>query len=432
MNANTDAQTSGITSAVNTNTNTVVGNASSSLASTLPGLIWNYTSRTLSGFGTLVADVWSNATRTLTGAGLDSGSLATASDVSSAVSTVNSNTNTSLSTASSSLAAVINANTNSVVNSASSSLVITVPAATSVAANANWSVSMSDYSSVQTGKTYRARVQVLNNQSAPTAPFAAPAITLYDADRNVVVSGVSMTNIGTGLYEYTYSVSSGASQGVWEAIATTQVESGKTITTNDYWIVAGSPAQVIINSVSGNTPTATANLTITNEGLAGYEYHYEWCVVSSINNTCGGGDDVYHGTGAKFINPGEDWNTNLTATVTTAGSYYFKVIVYFGTESSGSSRSFTITDTAGGGSSGGGGGGGSSSTGTSSGGGVCKGADFNGDDKVNSVDFSILLSFWKTKPPFKNTCVDVNKDTKVDSVDFSILLSQWGTRGKAL
>jgi len=59
---------------------------------------------------------------------------------------------------------------------------------------------------------------------------------------------------------------------------------------------------------------------------------------------------------------------------------------------------------------------------------VCSGADFNFDKIVNSTDFSILLFFWKTKPPFKNACVDINQDSKVDSVDFSIMLYQWGSR----
>jgi hypothetical protein len=54
------------------------------------------------------------------------------------------------------------------------------------------------------------------------------------------------------------------------------------------------------------------------------------------------------------------------------------------------------------------------------------GADLNGDNKVNSVDFSIMLAFWKTSGPFKNSSVDMNGDGKVNSVDFSILLYQWG------
>lgn len=53
-------------------------------------------------------------------------------------------------------------------------------------------------------------------------------------------------------------------------------------------------------------------------------------------------------------------------------------------------------------------------------------ADFNHDGIVNSVDFSIMLFFWKIKPPFSNPYVDINKDEQVNSVDFSILLYQWG------
>lgn len=45
--------------------------------------VWGYSSRTVSSFGTLIADVWANATRTLTGGGLSSGNLATQDDVTS-------------------------------------------------------------------------------------------------------------------------------------------------------------------------------------------------------------------------------------------------------------------------------------------------------------------------------------------------------------
>lgn len=394
INANTDSKTSAVTTDVNANTNSVVASASSSLFATLPAQIWAYSSRTLSTFGALVADVatgvWENATRTLTSGALTSGTLATLSDVE---------------TATSSLAAVINA-------------------------NSDWTIVMSDFSSVQAGSTYRAKIEIRNSDSVPTTPFTTPTITLYDPLRNVTVSGVSMTAIGTGIYEYTYSVASGATQGVWESIVSTQIESGKTLTNNDYWIVAGSPAQVIINSVTATSiSNISANVTITNEGLAGYEYQYEWCVVSSADNACGGGNDSYHGTGAKFINPSEDFNTNLTATVSSVGDYYFKLIVYFGTESSGSSRTFTVASTSGGGGGGGSSGGGSGSYAVSPST-VCVGADFNHDIIVNSIDFSILLAYWKMNAPFKNTCVDINRDKVVNSIDFSILLSQWGKPGR--
>jgi hypothetical protein len=114
----------------------------------------------------------------------------------------------------------------------------------------------------------------------------------------------------------------------------------------------------------------------------------------------------------------------------TAGTYYFKLVVYFGTESSGASRVFYCIRnctswwwgwgrrwrrwT-------------SSSTSWQVGG-SCNGSDFNKDTMVNSIDFSILLYFWKTIFPFANPCVDVNLDKKVDSIDFSIMLFKWGKK----
>lgn len=389
--------------------------------------VWNAGTRSLTSYSessiatAVTSAVWSNATRELTSYGND----ITANDVWSVL--------------------ISNLTT---VNSIGKILADNVDSQVSTRASltnqqAGWSVSMSDFTTVQTGKTYRAKISVLNSQSIQTNPFSNPTISLYDASRNIIVSNIPMTNVSNGIYEYTYSVPSTADQGVWEAIVSTEVESGKTIITNDYFLVAGSPAQVIINSVSGNIPTAIANLTITNEGLAGYEYQYEWCIVSDINNVCGGGDDVYRGTGAKFINPGEDWNTNLTSTINTPGNYYYKVIVYFGTEKSGSSRTFSIASdtnnqTGGGNVSTGGGGGGSNFVNTPSSVtpikdvALCNGGDLNKDNKVNIVDFSILLSFWKTKGPYKNICVDINQDLKVNASDFSIMLSQWGGKGKPI
>ena len=292
---------------------------------------------------------------------------------------------------------------------------------------AGWTVRMSDVDRQMATKVYRAKLSVLNFESNPTAPFAVPQITIYDALRNAVVTDGSMTSIATGVYEYTYTIGSSPEQGLWESVVVTQVESGKSITTNDYWEVTSSPAQVLINNVTDLiTPEIIANVTITNEGLTGYEYQYEWCVVTDSGNPCGGGDDVYFAEAAKFINPGEDFNTNLSATVSTPGNYVFKLVVYFGLENSKASRTFTaVADDDEPPPSGGGGGGGGSITPTPT---ACNGADFNADSLVNSVDFSILLAFWKTPPPFRNPCVDVNKDSIVDSVDFSILLFQWGAK----
>lgn len=367
--------------------------------------VWNAATRTLSDYSTssVAAAVWANGARTLTSYGND----ITAQDVWDVL--------TSSLTTVGSVGSLVNTNLDVAVSTRASL----------TSQQDGWTVTMSDVDRQMATKIYRAKISILDYQSVPTNAFTTPTISLYDASRNIVVTSANMTNIGTGLYEYTYSIPLSAEQGLWESVVQTQVESGKTLTTNDYWEVTSSPAQVLINDVTDTeTPDIVANVTITNEGLAGYEYDYEWCVVTDAGNPCGGGDDIYHATAAKFINPGEDFNTNLTATVSTAGNYIFKLVVYFGNDNSKASRTFTATSASTPPSGGGGGGSGGSGTTVK----PCNGADFDGDGFVNSVDFSILLAFWQTQPPFKNSCVDINADKQVDSVDFSILLFQWGKR----
>ncbi len=175
-----------------------------------------------------------------------------------------------------------------------------------------------------------------------------------------------------------------------------------------------SPAQVLINSIIGNViPSVTANITITNEGNINTEYQYEWCVVSDINNSCGGGDDVYYSSGAKLILAGENWIVNKNATVIDPGTYYFKLVAHYGTNFSTSTQVFTAVAP----SSSGGGGGHSSSDAMS--------ADINRDGFVNSIDFSVLLYFWGKNYPYKNINVDINGDKNINSIDFSILLYHW-------
>jgi hypothetical protein len=192
----------------------------------------------------------------------------------------------------------------------------------------------------------------------------------------------------------------------------------------------GSPAQVLIQSFSDLiVPGIATAVRITNEGSAAYEYQYTWCVTDSASNECGGGDDIFSSSAAKLIQAGENFDTTLNSTVSTAGNYYFHISVAFGSDSSSANQSFTTsmasaeTPSSGGG---GGGGGSSSAPTTQIPSGLSIGADLNGDGIANSTDFSIMLAFWKTSGPFKNMGVDINQDGQVDSVDFSILLYQWG------
>ena len=168
----------------------------------------------------------------------------------------------------------------------------------------------------------------------------------------------------------------------------------------------------------------TANVTISNEGTSGYEYQYEWCVVSEEDNACGGGDDVFYSSAAKYIQTGEDWTTNLNATVSNTGSYWFKVVVYYGTETSGASQTFTAVEEEEEEQPSGGGGGGIIPSKPEEVPIECWGADLNKDGKVSLIDFSILL-YWWDKLPFVDPCIDINQDDNVNLPDFSIMLYHW-------
>lgn len=185
----------------------------------------------------------------------------------------------------------------------------------------------------------------------------------------------------------------------------------------------GAPAQVSIVSVSDvSVPSIVAGVRIMNEGVNAYEYQYTWCVTNSEVNLCGGGDDVFNSSASRVIQSGEEWATNLSATVSTPGNYWFHLEAEFGSDSARARQSFvavSISEESGGSSSSGG-----SSRRSKS----CVGADSNRDGKVNLIDFSILIAFYNMTAPFGNPCADINNDKKVNIVDFSILLTQWGKK----
>jgi len=213
----------------------------------------------------------------------------------------------------------------------------------------DYTLELSDVGEVSTSGTYRAKLSVLDYESDPYNPASLPVIYLYDSVRNLVTTS-TMTELETGLFEYTYEVPiSSANYGLWESIVKVDLEGDSQVSLNDYWELEGSPAQVIIRSMSDVVvPGISANITITNEGNSGYEYQYEWCVVDSESDECGGENDIDYSRAAKYINVGDDWDTELNLDVENPGNYWFKLYVYYGTEVSGASKSFTAVSSGGG------------------------------------------------------------------------------------
>ena len=216
---------------------------------------------------------------------------------------------------------------------------------------ANFRVELSDLGEIAAGKDYRAKLWVYNFEGKPRNATTTPIITLYDSLRNIIVQNVEMQFLDIGIYEYSFTTSSTHTSGMWESIVSANI-SGVIVKPSDYWEFESSPAEVTINSICDKTiPTIAADVTITNEGSGAQEYHYEYCIVTEQSNSCGGSDDECYGSGARNLQPGQSWNSieeepnRFTCDeITQTGDYWFKVLVYYGTEVSGASKLFTATE----------------------------------------------------------------------------------------
>ena len=207
-----------------------------------------------------------------------------------------------------------------------------------------YALNLSDVSSMQAGSNYRATLSVRDYEGNPIDALTIPNIKIYSPTRVLVQDTTAMTKLSTGVYEYVYSIPSSATTGLWEAIVNVNTGGAENNILNDYWQVTGSPAQVVINSISDlSVPTITANASIQNEGGGAFEYQYEYCVVATQDNACGGGDDIAYASGAKLIQAGDMFTKDLTLNVPNPGTYWFKVVAYYGTQASGASQQFVAT-----------------------------------------------------------------------------------------
>jgi hypothetical protein len=87
--------------------------------------------------------------------------------------------------------------------------------------------------------------------------------------------------------------------------------------------VVANPADMIITRMSDTSIVAEVN--ITNMGTTPSDFNYEYCIVSSFSNACGGGDDLDYQTGTRMIANKTTWSPSLGLELYTSGTYYFKV-----------------------------------------------------------------------------------------------------------
>lgn len=331
----------------------------------LPQRIWEYIGSALDTAGNAITKVWSYATRSLTSrqiatsteyiAGVSTSTLVAQVASQADITTLNGYVDeiegyigVPSSTSTSTLFGAIK-DVRTKLDDLDNDLIIVDGIIDSIRASQvlGYTLELSDVGEVLETENYRAKLTILDYQSNPVNASSTPTIVLYNALRAIATS-TTMTATSTGVYEFVYTVPSGAANGTWETVVSVRLAGGSAdVTQNDYWEVEGAPAQVVINSISDTTvPTISANVTISNEGSVSYEYQYEYCVVNTEGNQCGGGDDIAYASASKNLNAGQDWTTDLSLTVSDTGNYWFKVVVYWGTETSGAARTFTATEAA--------------------------------------------------------------------------------------
>lgn len=201
------------------------------------------------------------------------------------------------------------------------------------------SFDISDFGEVVQDDDYKLKIWVYDQNHNPVDADNTPKVQLYDSLINLIAQ-TSMTKESTGIYSYSYTTSDSSTDGVWEAIVNLTYN-GVNHYPSDYFEVESSPAEVRVINITDNTITDLAALVnVTNEGSSGYEYQYRWWVTDDVNGQYGDASMKDYGTGAKYINAGATWQTTIPFTLQEPGIYYFKILVYYGSERSGASKMF--------------------------------------------------------------------------------------------
>ena len=208
----------------------------------------------------------------------------------------------------------------------------------------SYSVTINQTTTVIAGTVYSVNIEVIT-LSGDVEVTSAPKISLNDPLKNLIVSNVDATFISTGKYQYNFTTSPVHIASEWQ----TNISIGINGVTEKYsanWNLSNGHTEVGINSVNtASSPTINANVTITNEDSFEYEYPYVYCIVSVSTQQCGSAGNIAYASGYKSLSAGESWNPILSLNIAQSGNYWFKTLVYYGTQQSGASRSFSASYT---------------------------------------------------------------------------------------
>lgn len=215
---------------------------------------------------------------------------------------------------------------------------------TSLSQKASFRVLVSDFDEVTANRLYRTVFWVFDGEGKPKDADSNPKISIFNPARSVIVQNATMGRIGTGIYNFSFNVTSGNIAGVWEAVVTAVV-GNSSVEQSDFWELEGSPARVSVDDcVNTVIPNLTAAVTIQNEGSSEQEYQIRFCAVETDENECGGDDDLAFGQQAKLLSANETFESQLVlGGLSKSGAVFFRVDVFFGTEKSSAVKTCVLT-----------------------------------------------------------------------------------------
>ncbi len=137
-----------------------------------------------------------------------------------------------------------------------------------------YSLVVEGYPEVETGEDYFVEAK-FSNAGVYTSPDSM-LVSVYDAIGNLVVGPAVMTQEGTGVYNYSYSVGESVNEGLWETVVNS-TKSGVSYYANSFWKVVGGPFDVrSITVLEDDVSGLNISVVAENTGGADKDLFLHW------------------------------------------------------------------------------------------------------------------------------------------------------------
>lgn len=189
-------------------------------------------------------------------------------------------------------------------------------------------VTLTHFPVLYTDNDYKAKA-VLEVNGLPVDADSIPTLSIYYPNGTLYAEG-NMTNENTGIYGYQFTVTELDALGIWLTEVNITYNSNL-LNRYDYWELQSNPTQLEVRVDSRCDDEVCAEISITNEGTAPYEYVYYYWITDDPNAAYNSTNTTDRGHASKLINPGDTYIIEKCLThPDTETTHYFKAMTYFG------------------------------------------------------------------------------------------------------